>query len=104
MKKQDINLEYRGYFFNANEKKAGQHYKFLMELGRVFPTTAPQSRYFINNNLKLDVLNRDDVDRVESLLNEFGFEGDYRYTTRKHWVRLVNHEDLYTALKLKYNI
>ena len=74
-----------------------------MELGRVFPTTAPQSRYFINSNLKLDVLNRDDVDRVESLLNEFGFEGDYKYTKNKHWVRPVNHEDLYRALKLKYN-
>ena len=104
MKKQDINLEYQGFFFNATEKKAGQHYKFLMELGRVFPTTAPQSRYFIDNNLKLDVLNRNDVDRVEALLNEFGFEGDYRYTSTKRWVRLVNHDALYKALEAKYNI
>ena len=91
-------------FSTPTKKKAGQHYKFLMELGRVFPTTAPQSRYFIGNNLKLDVLNRDDVDRVEALLNEFGFEGDYRYTSTKRWVRLVNHEDLYKALELKYSI
>lgn len=103
MKAQQINLESQDFIFNTNERQAGQHYTFLMKLGRILPTTPAQAKFFINNECKLDVLNIVDVQRVEALLNEAGLEGDYKYTKNNHWVRLVNIEALYEALRKKYN-
>lgn len=103
MKANQISLKEQSFIFNTQELNAGQHYTFLMKLGRVLPTTKPQAMFFVNNNLQLDVLNIVDVQRVEAILNEFGFEGEYKYTKNNHWVRLVNFEALHQALKLKYN-
>ncbi len=98
-----IDLESQNFIFNTLECKAGQHYTYLMKLGRILPTTKSQAKFFVTNGCKLDVLNIVDVQRVEALLNETGLEGDYKYTKNNHWVRLVNIEALYEALRKKYN-
>lgn len=103
MKANQISLEAQSFIFNTNERKEGQHYTFLMKLGRVLPTTRSQAMFFVKNNLQLSVLNIVDVQRVEAILNEFGFEGEYKYTKNNRWVRLVNFEDLHKALRIKYN-
>lgn len=103
MKAQQISLETQNFIFNTNERKAGQHYTFLMKLGRILPSTKHQARYFVNNNCTLGVLNSVDLQRVEALLNEAGLEGDYKYTKNNHWVRLTNVEALYEAFRKKYN-
>jgi len=104
MKKSEIYLEDYGHNFSCNLKPARSHYKFFMRLGRVFPSTRAQARYFISENLVLDLLNKRDVERIENLLNKYGFEGNYKYTQSKYWVRLQNHNDLYKALKKEFKI
>jgi hypothetical protein len=104
MKTSEFSLKKDGYNFNCKSYKAGSHYKFTMRLGRCFPSTAAQAKYFISKGLRLDVLNGDDVEIVESILNKHGFEGNYRFTQSKTWVRLQNNSDLHTALKLEYNL
>ena len=103
MKASELNLKKKGYNFNCNTKKAGCHYKFLMRFGRCFPYTQAQAKYFISEGICLDVLNADDVELVEAILNKHGFEGDYKFTKSKIWVRLQNNNDLHTALKLEFN-
>jgi hypothetical protein len=80
----------------------GSHYKFLMGLGRVLPSTTAQARHFLSKGLGLDVLNSKDVEVVEVLLNKHGFEGDYKYTKSKNWVRLQNVIYLHEALQREY--
>lgn len=75
-----------------------------MQLGRILPTTKAQAQYFIANKCKFDVLNIVDVERIEAIFNAFGKSGEYKYTTSKSWVRLVNIEEFYEVLKLKYDI
>ena len=104
MKANELNLEKEGYNFNCNIVKKRSHYTFLMTLGRCFPTTRNQAKYFVKNQIVLDVLNYEDVEMIEKLLNKYGFEGDYKYTKSKYWVRLRNHDDLYKALKLEFNL
>lgn len=104
MKSSELKLKKDGYKFNCKSYKAGSHYKALMLLGRLLPCTQPQAKYFISNKVQLSVLNGDDVEKLESVLNKHGFEGSYKYTKSKTWVRIQNHEDLYKALKLEFNI
>ena len=103
MKAQQVNLESQNFIFSTNERQAGQHYTFHMKLGLILPTTLAQAKFFVKNKCQLDVLNIVDVQRVEALLNEAGLEGDYKYTKSNRWVRLVNIEALYEALRKKYN-
>lgn len=103
MKASELNLKKDGYNFNCNTYKAGSHYKFIMRLGRCFPSTQAQAKYFISEGICLDVLNGDDVEKVEAILNKHGFEGDYKFTKSKTWVRLQNNSDLHKALKLEFN-
>ena len=103
MKSSELNLKKDGYNFNCNTQKAGSHYKFIMRLGRCFPSTRAQAKYFISEGICLDVLNKDDVEKVEALLNKHGFEGDYKLTKSKTWVRLQNNSVLHKALKLEFN-
>ena len=100
----EINLKKDGYYFNCNTYPARSHYKFIMRLGRVFPTTKAQARYFIAKGIVLDVLNGDDVEKVETMLNKHGFEGNYKFTKSKTWVRLQNTNDLYQALKKEFEL
>lgn len=100
----ELNLNPDGYNFTCKSMPAKSHYKFLMGLGRVFPTTKAQVKYFISENCNLDVLNYEDVQLVESLLNKHGFKGEYKYTKSQTWVRLENQSDLKKALKLEHNI
>lgn len=73
----EIILEAQSFIFSTNERRSGQHYKYLMDLGRIFPTTRAQARYFIANRCKFGVLNIVDVKRVEAIFNEFGRVGEY---------------------------
>ena len=102
MKKSEINLEQVGYHFSCNVRPARSHYKTVMRLGRIFPSTKAQADHFIKNGLGLDVLNSKDVELVEALLNKHGFEGDYKYTKSRTWVRLQNQDELHEALKKEY--
>lgn len=75
-----------------------------MDLGRVFPTTKAQAKYFIQQATAPDVYNMDDVEFVENELNAYGFIGEYKYTKSKLFVRVVNFNDMCDALKLKYGL
>ncbi len=102
MNKLQVNLEQENRTFNANTYPARSHYKSLMYMGRVFPTTKAQAMLFVNNGLNLSVLNSKDVEVVEEMLNKHGFEGNYKYTKSRTWVRLQNGTDLIAALKAEY--
>lgn len=104
MKATELNLERNGYNSTCITKKSGSHYKFLMRLGRVFPSTKAQAKHFVSQQVSLDALNMDDVETIETLLNKHSMEGSYRYTKSKIWVRLQNYNDLYDALKLEFNL
>lgn len=104
MKASELNLKKDGYNFSCNTYPARSHYKFIMGLGRVFPSTKAQAKYFVTEGICLDVLNGDDVEIVESLLNKHGFDGEYKFTISKNWVRLQNNSDLHKALKMEFNV
>ena len=104
MKAIEVKLKKNGFRFNTTEKPPKSHYKFLMRLGRVFPSTKAQAQYFISYGAILDVLNKDDVDFIESILNKHGFYGIYKYTKSKTWVRLQNFCDLYLAVEKEFNL
>lgn len=104
MKANDIILESQSFTFSANERRRGQHYKELMVLGRILPTTRAQARYFVSNRCKFDALNNVDVERIEAIFCEFGSAGEYKYTSSRRWVRLVNIEAFYEVLRMKYNL
>lgn len=93
----EIILDVQNFIFSTNERKSGQHYKYLMVLGRILPTTRA-------NRCKFYVLNIVDVERIEALFCEFGGAGEYEYTCSRRWVRLVNIEAFYEVLRMKYNL
>ncbi len=90
------------YYFNTNIKSG--HYKMLMKFGRVFPSTKSQAKFFVKERIEMDPFNNKDVERVELLLNKHGYYGVYKYTRSREWVRLVNYEDFYAALKKEFSI
>lgn len=102
MKASDINLKQVGYNMSCNIHPKGTNYKESMNRGNAFPCSKAQARYFNSNKLTLDAMNGYDVLRAEQMLNKHGFEGKYRYTKSKSWVRLQNHDDLRAALKKEY--
>jgi len=104
MKTKDINLKKDNFNFSCKSFPAKSHYKFIMTLGRAFPITKAQARYFVSENISLDVLNADDVEKVEFMLNKHGFEGNYKWTKSKTWVRLVNQSDLHESFKKEFNL
>ena len=104
MQASEVILDAQSFIFSTNERRSGQHYKYLMDLGRILPTTRAQARYFVTNRCKFDVLNIVDVERVEALFREFGGAGEYKYTGSRRWVRLVNIEAFYKVLEMKYNL
>ena len=104
MKASKIILEAQNFVFSTNERRSGQHYKYLMYLGRILPTTRAQAHHFIANRCTFDVLNIVDVERIEPIFREFGGAGEYKYSSSRKWVRLVNIEAFYEVLKLKYNL
>lgn len=104
MKASEIILDAQSFTFSTNVRRNGQHYKYLMALGRILPTNRAQARYFVANRCKFDALNIVDVERVEAIFREFGGAGAYKYTSSRRWVRLVNIEAFYEVLKIKYNL
>ena len=99
MKAQELKLKKDGYNLGANCRPKGSHVSLLLRLGGCFPTCKSQAKKFTH----LGVLNFDDVLLVESMLNKYGFAGDYRHTKSKQWVRLNNIEDLKISFKKEYN-
>ena len=104
LKASELTLPDAGYTMSMNIYSPNSHYKFLMGLGRVFPNTPTQAKYFISKGICLDVLNSTDVKLLEQFLNKYGFEGKYRYTKSKNFVRLQNHLDLYKVIKIAFNL
>ena len=102
MKKSELKLEKTGYNLSANTYKARSHYRFKMKMGRCLPSTIAQAKYFISEGICLDVLNMDDVEKIEAILNKHGLSGDYKYTKSKLFVRLQNDVDLHMALEAEY--
>lgn len=92
------------FTMSVNFYPAKSHYKQTMLLGRAFPTTATQARFFISKGVCLDVLTRQDVELLERFLNKHGFEGKYRYTKSKSFARLQNDYDLHLALKKEFGL
>lgn len=92
------------FTMSVNFYPAKSHYKQTMLLGRAFPTTATQARFFISKGVCLDVLTRQDVELLERFLNKHGFEGKYRYTKSKLFARLQNDYDLHLALKKEFGL
>jgi hypothetical protein len=78
------------------------HYKFLMELGRVFPSNKSQANFFVAKGVCLEPTGMKGVEAIENLLNKHGMEGEYQFTKSKQWVRLLNNSDLHRALILEY--
>lgn len=104
MKFKELDIIKDGFYFNCNTKKHRGHYKESMKLGIYFPTTKIQATFFIKNSIILGLLNGDDVEFIESFMNTYGIYGDYRYTKSKSFYRLINNDDLYKALKIKFEI
>ena len=107
MQYSEIKLEPKGYKMSTNTRAAKSHYRFVMDLGRIFPSSKAQARHFLRNGggcQNLDVLNYDDARFVESFLNKHGLQGEYKYTKSGDWVRLVNTSDLKKAVRLEFGI
>lgn len=85
--------------FNA---KPGSHYKIAMHMGRVFPSTRAQAIEFIRSGAVLNVLCGKDVEMIEKFLNKHGYQGEYRYTKSRAFVRLQNNRDLYKAIASEF--
>lgn len=92
------------YSFSANIKAPRSHYKFVMSLGRVFPSTRAQAQHYIESDACFDVLNNVDVERIEALMNKYGVKGTYQYTKSKQWVRLCNNWQFCECLKKEYDL
>lgn len=104
LKASELTLPDAGYTMSMNIYPPKSHYKFTMRLGRAFPNTSAQARYFEQKGICLDVLNSKDVVLLEQFLNKYGFEGKYKYTKSKNFVRLQNHLDLHKAIKIAFNL
>ena len=102
MKASELCLTPDGFLFSTNSYPKGSHCKLLLAIGRALPTCKSQAVYFLKNKIILDVLNYEDVTKIESLLNKHGYAGDYKYTKSGNWVRLQNHSDLYSSLKKEF--
>lgn len=102
MKATEIKLEQTGYNMMHVQRKNGEHNDVVIRLGRLIPTLKAQALKVARSGIAPDVLNLNDVKLIEELMNEFGFEGDYKYTKSKTWVRLQNYGDWHKALKMKY--
>jgi len=104
MKASELSLEEVTYTMSCNTYPARSHYKFVMGLGRVFPTTKAQAKHFVSNEVCFGVLNAQDVSLIEDLLCKHNFIGEYKYTKSKAWVRLLNHSDFNQALIKEYGV
>ena len=102
MKAKEINLLKEGFLYSSKTYPKGSHCKYLYGWGRALPSCKSQMKTFLKYFTQMEVLNKDDVEHIESILNEYGLEGEYKYTKSKQWVRLINNTDLLKALKTKF--
>lgn len=91
-----------GYLFNLRSYPAGSHTRDIMKMGRTLPCCKSQVQYYVSNVFEIDVLNREDVEKLEMLLNKHGLYGEYKWTKSGRWVRIQNINDVHKALKLEY--
>lgn len=98
MKAADLKIEKEGYLFSTKTYPKGSHTKGVFSLGRALPNSPSQLKRFTH----LDVLNGDDVEKVEKILNDNGFQGEYSLTKSGRWARLKNVEALKKALKNEF--
>lgn len=98
MKAADLKIEKKGYLFSTKTYPKGSHTKGVFSLGIALPNSLSQLKKFTH----IDVLNGDDVEKVEKILNENGFKGEYSLTKSKRWARLRNIDDLKKALKNEF--
>lgn len=87
------------YQWLAVKKPRQKGVKFLIELGRLWPTTKEQMKYFVRSGYCLNVLGLKDVCNIEFILNKYGMTGDYKFTKNKNWVRLENNGDLRECMR-----
>lgn len=99
MKKEEI--KGFSYVCMLGVRKEREHYKSLLRLGKLLPTSKIQAKEFIRIG-HFDVLSLGDVEKIESLMNKHGLAGEYKYTKAKSFVRLVNINGFKNALKLEY--
>jgi len=84
MKATELDLKKEGYHMSGNSFNG--KYKLIMSIGRCLPKTKDQAKYFYSlykNYGQIDVLNYDDVEKIEAILNKHGFKGNYKYTKSK---------------------
>lgn len=97
------NLSETSMLYTCGERK---HYKFLMSLGRVLPTTRSQAKHFLKENYSLGVLCMGDVNKIEALFARNGHAGEcqYRYTKNESFVRLDSVTLFEECLRKEFNI
>jgi len=76
---------------NLVRVKKNGHYKHLMSMGRVFPSTATQVKNFIKLNRGLDVLEQADIFDIESFMAAFGYHANFKKTGSGKWLTLTQH-------------
>lgn len=109
MKANEINSEKVSKYQYLSYYLSSRKYKFMMSIGRCFPTDKNQAKHFINEtNMMLDVLGAGDVKYIEELCAKHGLNGqiDYRYSKSKTWVRieLSSYPILEKVLRLEYGL
>lgn len=83
-----------------SKRKPRQHgSKFLISMGRLWPTTKAQVKYFVKERIFLDVIGLKDACNIEVVLNKYGKKGIYKLTKGKNWCRLENQGDLFECFK-----
>lgn len=79
-------------------RKHGEHGAgFLITLGKLWPETPRQIKNFLKERCCLDVIGLKDACLIESLLNKYGYLGEYKFTKGKNWVRLANQSYLFAS-------
>ena len=98
MKASEINITHKESCLASYGSR--EHYAHLLYNGSFWPTTKSQKKRFISENYGLGILGMKDINKVESLLNEHGFEGNYKKTKSGTWAKLTNQDDLVKAMKM----
>ena len=105
-KANELNLPIDGFYLSTKEFPPRSHIRDILILGRAFPTTKAQAAAFIRYGSYFDFLNMDDVLHIEEFINQYGFEGMYRYTKSKQNVRasITTQSDFIASLKVHFGL
>lgn len=95
---------------NGNVRMVNEYkgrYKFLMSLGRVFPTTKAQAKEFLRLGVGFGLLTASDVRAIEALCEKYGMKDQclYQLTGSNVYARLLSSFTvLEKALRAEYNL